>query len=663
MAFYFLAGAPVPGRIPSLLHHRALEHHRAPAAVMADWHTRATEALAAKAKPAGSLGLLEEWAAVLCTVQQTLAPVAEPQSVLVFCGDHGVKRADQSLSPFPPSVSQAVFRSLCAGISATAVLARTAGAHLAVVDVGLDGDVSDQRADANHSISVLHQKVACGTADFRTAPAMDEAELSRAIEVGRSAVAGEVSARQARVVAVGEVGIGNTTAAAALLASLTGASPADCCGRGTGLDDGGLRHKEETVARACEAHSEPLRSAGPLCGASRAREALRRVGGLELAAMTGAFLEAEERGVTIVYCTHIFDGLDDWPTHIAYVSKGKLEFCKPMAELATLLVAPPAQAARGWGRLFCAVQRLLLQLSPEFESRLRGPAPPPPPPAADPSAAVSIRGLRWGYSGGGRAALAGVELSVARGSRSLLVGANGAGKTTLLRLIGGKHMVADGQLHVLGREAFGDTKLNTLVSMLSGDWTRQAETSPERDGPRELRAAAGPSFSALSAAPSAEGLHLALKGYRSQPLHTHTHTHTHTHLSHSSPARRQVACVGSGVPFQADFSVGFMAKAFADSLVRDGLPQSVVSARLERLTSLLDLDFEWRLHKVSDGQRRRAQLLLKLLRPSELLLLDEVTTDLDVLSRQALLQFLREETEQRGASATDSDDADEQPSS
>ena len=300
MAFYFLAGAPVPGRIPSLLHHRALEHHRAPAAVMADWHTRATEALAAKAKPAGSLGLLEEWAAVLCTVQQTLAPVAEPQSVLVFCGDHGVKRADQSLSPFPPSVSQAVFRSLCAGISATAVLARTAGAHLAVVDVGLDGDVSDQRADANHSISVLHQKVACGTADFRTAPAMDEAELSRAIEVGRSAVAGEVSARQARVVAVGEVGIGNTTAAAALLASLTGASPADCCGRGTGLDDGGLRHKEETVARACEAHSEPLRSAGPLCGASRAREALRRVGGLELAAMTGAFLEAEERGVAAV---------------------------------------------------------------------------------------------------------------------------------------------------------------------------------------------------------------------------------------------------------------------------------------------------------------------------------------------------------------------------
>jgi len=107
-----------------------------------------------------------------------------------------------------------------------------------------------------------------------------------------------------------------------------------------------------------------------------------------------AFLreEAEERGVTIVYCTHIFDGLDDWPTHIAYVSKGKLEFCKPMAELATLLVAPPAQAARGWGRLFCAVQRLLLQLSPEFESRLRGPAPPPPPTPPPPSRSAGCAG-------------------------------------------------------------------------------------------------------------------------------------------------------------------------------------------------------------------------------------------------------------------------------
>merc|ERR1719231_1694744 len=92
-----------------------------------------------------------------------------------------------------------------------------------------------------------------------------------------------------------------------------------------------------------------------------------------------------------------------------------------------------------------------------------------------------------------------------------------------------------------------------------------------------------------------------------------------------------------------------MAENFAEALVRDGFGKEFILSRKQRLVTLLDMDLEWRLHQVSDGQRRRAQLLLKLLRPSQLLLMDEVTTDLDVVSRQALLQFLREECEQRGA--------------
>merc|ERR1719174_173254 len=92
-----------------------------------------------------------------------------------------------------------------------------------------------------------------------------------------------------------------------------------------------------------------------------------------------------------------------------------------------------------------------------------------------------------------------------------------------------------------------------------------------------------------------------------------------------------------------------MATNLAEALVRDGYDKAVVASRLNRLVTLLDMDMEWRLHKVSDGQRRRAQLLLKLLKPSQLLLMDEVTTDLDVVSRQALLQFLKEECETRGA--------------
>ncbi|KAL1527200.1 hypothetical protein AB1Y20_015879 [Prymnesium parvum] len=292
--------------------------------------------------------------------------------------------------------------------------------------------------------------------------------------------------------------------------------------------------------------------------------------------------ESTQRGVSILYCTHIFDGLDGWATHLAYVVKGKMRFCKPLDALDDLLAVPASARSRGWGALFCAVQRALLEQWPSFRELLQlaptgTPAPPPP------GAAVCVRGLVWGYAAARTPQLRGLSFEVPRGCRCLLVGANGAGKTTLLRLIGGKHMIAPGAIEVLGHHAFHDLCLNTMVSLLSGDWTRS------------------------------------------------------------------VACVGNGVPFQADFSVEYMATAFMEALVRDGMSRELIAARMDRLVTLLDMDLSWRLHQVSDGQRRRAQLLLKLLRPSDLLLMDEVTTDLDVVSRQALLHFLREECEQRGA--------------
>jgi len=292
--------------------------------------------------------------------------------------------------------------------------------------------------------------------------------------------------------------------------------------------------------------------------------------------------ESEQRGVCTIYCTHIFDGLDEWPTHIAYVADGELRFCSRVEELKQMLEAPSAARSRGWGQLFCAVQRMLLEQMPRYQQLLTPTPLPASPPVVGLGPAIAVRELSWNYRGSSVTALKNISFELPRGVRCLLVGANGAGKTTLLKLLGGKSMVPHGSVTVLGHAAFHDTCLNTMISLLSGDWTRQ------------------------------------------------------------------VACVGNGVPFQADFSVGFMANGFAEALIRDGADPDLVQSRLARLTQLLDLDMEWRLHKVSDGQRRRAQLLLKLLRPSELLLLDEVTTDLDVLSRQSLLQFLREESEQRG---------------
>jgi len=293
--------------------------------------------------------------------------------------------------------------------------------------------------------------------------------------------------------------------------------------------------------------------------------------------------ESEQRGACIVYCTHIFDGLDGWATHVTYVLKGELKFSTPVDAIKDLLSVPVAERANGWGELFCAVQRWLREQRPDMLPMLDArSAAPRAPPAADVPPAVVVSHLTWAYKAGGVPALPDLSFVIPRGCRCLLTGANGAGKTTLLRLIGGKHMVPDGQVSVLGRPVFRDLALNTMVAMLSGDWTRS------------------------------------------------------------------VACVGNGVPFQADFSVGEMTQRYRESLVADGMDEAVLLPRLARLQQLLDIDLKWRLNRVSDGQRRRCQLLLKLLRPSELLLMDEVTTDLDLIARQALLVFLREESEVHG---------------
>lgn len=274
----------------------------------------AQERLDSLAKPPGSLGLLEAWAFKLCLAQETLTPTADPASILVFCGDHGVKAAHASISPFPPSVSQAVFRALVAGISATGVLAAANGAHLTAVDVGIDGDVSDVDGPF-----VRHAKVERGTADFRSAAAMDEAAFERALAAGKAALAAEVEERGARVVAIGEVGIGNTTAAACCLAMLLEGmgmpcdDPGDCVGRGTGVDDDGMEAKRQTVREACSFHREAIEAEAAAAGAAaasstggpgaeiraygraHARAVLRRLGGFEFVAMAGAFLEAAER--------------------------------------------------------------------------------------------------------------------------------------------------------------------------------------------------------------------------------------------------------------------------------------------------------------------------------------------------------------------------------
>ena len=229
-------------------------------------------------KPVGSLGaleaLIERWAAIAGG-----PPPARPRAgVLVCAADHGHARRGTSL--FDPQVSAQVAAAAARGETAVGVLARRDGHELLVADVGLAGPTPD---------GVRDEKVAAGSADMLDGPALTPAQLDSAIETG-TRLAGELAARGVDCLVLGEIGIGNTATTAALVCALTGADPSLTVGRGTGLDAAGLERKRGVVAAALERHGTPL----------PAREALRAVGGLELAALAGAAIESARLGLPVV---------------------------------------------------------------------------------------------------------------------------------------------------------------------------------------------------------------------------------------------------------------------------------------------------------------------------------------------------------------------------
>ncbi len=224
-------------------------------------------------KPIGSLGaletLLERWA-----VATGAPPLGMPSpGILVFAADHGV--AARGVSLYPARVGAQVAAAAARGETAIGVLAGALGAELVVADVGLRGVKAPEIRDL---------RVAEGSADIAAGPALTEAQLRAAIEAGH-ALGDELAGRHEAVV-LGEIGIGNTTVAAALLAGLTGLAPDAVCGRGTGLDARGVDAKRAAVTTALAVNRPD--PADPL-------ECLRTLGGLELAALVGAMLGAAAR--------------------------------------------------------------------------------------------------------------------------------------------------------------------------------------------------------------------------------------------------------------------------------------------------------------------------------------------------------------------------------
>jgi nicotinate-nucleotide--dimethylbenzimidazole phosphoribosyltransferase len=223
------------------------------------------ERAASVLRPAGALARLDEVAAWLAAWQRTERPAVDAPHAVVFAADHGVAAA-AGVSAYPTEVTVAMLDALEKGAATAAAMTKALGMTLDVVDVG----------------------VARPTGDLRLEPAMDEERFDEAVQAGVDAVA---RAGAADLLVFGEMGIGNTTAAAAVAATLYDEPAAEWCGRGTGLDDDGVARKVEAV-EACRTRVRAVTS-DPI-------EILRHAGGAELAAIAGAVAEARRRSIPVL---------------------------------------------------------------------------------------------------------------------------------------------------------------------------------------------------------------------------------------------------------------------------------------------------------------------------------------------------------------------------
>ncbi len=241
----------------------------------------AQEALDVKTKPRGSLGALEALAVRIAAIRGTAVPGRPNAAVVVAAGDHGY--AARGVSAYPPQVTAQMLANFAAGGAAINVLAREAGARLVVVDAGALQPVEGP--------GIRALRLGAGTADATEGAAMPRAEALAGITAGAE-LAEEVVRDGTGIVAVGDMGIGNTTAASALCAALLPAEPTAVCGRGTGVDDEGLARKVEVVGRALAANdADPADPVGVLAA----------LGGYEIAFLVGVCLgAAAERAVVLL---------------------------------------------------------------------------------------------------------------------------------------------------------------------------------------------------------------------------------------------------------------------------------------------------------------------------------------------------------------------------
>jgi nicotinate-nucleotide--dimethylbenzimidazole phosphoribosyltransferase len=230
-------------------------------------------------KPPGSLGVLESCAIQLAALQRRDAPSIDIIDIVIFAADHGI--ADEGVSAFPQVVTGEMVRNFSSGGAAITVLARELGANFQVVNVGTVNVLPELP-------QVLDRRLGAGTRNFNREPAMSAELCAQALAEGRDIVD---AITHTDLFIGGEMGIGNTTTAAALVCALLNIAPQDMVGRGTGVDDHGIALKARVIANALQLHAAQLTT--PLA-------ILQALGGFEIAALCGAYIRCAQRGIPVL---------------------------------------------------------------------------------------------------------------------------------------------------------------------------------------------------------------------------------------------------------------------------------------------------------------------------------------------------------------------------
>lgn len=247
-----------------------------------EFYEAAKERLRNQARPAGSLGLLEEVSARLAGIFNTLDVKLKNKVIVTCAGDHGI--CEEGVSLFPSEVTPQMVHNFVNGGASINVLARHAGARVMVADIGVKGDFHPE-------LPIFHRKVRKGTSNFAKGPAMSREEARKSIEAGIEIVRELLTDEPLHLLGTGDMGIGNTTPSSAIIAVYSGLPVSRITGRGTGVDDEGLRKKIAAIEKGLTLNRPDPKD--PL-------DVLAKVGGFEIGGLAGLIIGAASYGIPAV---------------------------------------------------------------------------------------------------------------------------------------------------------------------------------------------------------------------------------------------------------------------------------------------------------------------------------------------------------------------------